>query len=92
MIKKDLVERVAKTTGFSIFQTERTVEAILMAISEGIARDGQVILRRFGTFLARKKKQRMGRNPKTGEPVVVSSRTVTMFHPSKVLKALVNGR
>ena len=95
MTKADLVERVtaqiAQTAGPMISKKDcaRVVDAFLDAIKEAL-RDGKNIeVRGFGTFKIRKRKTRMARNPRTGEPVEVAARPVPVFKPSKELRALV---
>jgi len=44
----------------------------------------------FGSFMVRQKKERVGRNPKTGEEIVIAPRKVLTFKPSKILRDLVN--
>jgi integration host factor subunit alpha len=54
--------------------------------------DGQSVkLSSFGTFMIRAKRERMGRNPKTGEEVPITPRRVLVFRPSQVMKNIVNG-
>ena len=54
--------------------------------------DGQTVkLSSFGTFMVRAKRERMGRNPKTGEEVPITPRRVLVFRPSQVMKNIVNG-
>jgi len=51
-----------------------------------------VKLSSFGTFIVRQKKQRIGRNPKTGTEVPISPRRVVVFKPSAILKQQINGK
>ena len=53
-------------------------------------RNGEAVL--FGSFVVRKKGQRIGRNPKTGKEVPISPRRVMVFKPSAILKQRINGR
>jgi integration host factor subunit alpha len=46
----------------------------------------------FGNFVVRQKKERVGRNPQTGEQIKISARRVLTFRPSQVLKAILNGQ
>ena len=65
------------------------VMAFFEEISAELARGETVKLSGFGVFCLRNKNSRPGRNPKTGQMIPVSARRVVMFHPSHILKALV---
>jgi integration host factor subunit beta len=95
MTKADLVERVtqqiAKTAGPMISKKDcaRVVDAFLDAIKEALQQQQNIEVRGFGTFKIRHRKNRMARNPRTGEPVEVAARPVPVFKPSKELRAMV---
>ena len=59
-------------------------------LSDALVRGEPVKLRNFGTFNLRAKRQRTGRNPKTGVEAVISARRVVTFHPSLALLARIN--
>jgi len=67
-------------------QAADLVESIIDEIVQGLVQDGEVKLQGFGVFAVRKKSQRPGRNPRTGEPADVSSRMSVVFKASPVLK------
>jgi integration host factor subunit beta len=91
MTKADLVEQVtasiARTAGPMISKKDcaRVVDAFLEAVKEAL----NIEVRGFGTFKIRRRKTRMARNPRTGDPVEVAARPVPVFKPSKELRALV---
>jgi len=95
MTKADLVEKVtatiARTAGPMISKKDcaRVVDAFLEAVKSALAEQHNIEIRGFGTFKIRKRKTRMARNPRTGEPVEVAARPVPVFKPSKELKAMV---
>lgn len=95
MTKADLVERVteaiARTSGPMISKKDcaRVVDAFLDAVKQALKDQQNIEVRGFGTFKIRKRKTRMARNPRTGEPVEVAARPVPVFKPSKELRALV---
>ncbi|MGE0355215.1 MAG: HU family DNA-binding protein [Gemmatimonadales bacterium] len=95
MTKADLVERVtesiARTSGPMISKKDcaRVVDAFLDAIKEALKAQHNIEVRGFGTFKIRRRKTRMARNPRTGEPVEVAARPVPVFKPSKELRSLV---
>ncbi|MEM8552528.1 MAG: integration host factor subunit alpha [Pseudomonadota bacterium] len=66
-------------------------DQVLDEIVMGLERDGKVRLASFGTFEVRKKNERVGRNPKTGEEVPIEARSVVTFKASDILKKFVNG-
>lgn len=69
---------------------ERVVAVILGQIGEALADGGRVELRGFGTFSVRKREARIGRNPRTGDPVEVAAKSVPFFKAGKELRARVN--
>jgi integration host factor subunit alpha len=87
----DLSDAVYRTVGLSRAESASLVELMLKEISDCIRRGETVKLSSFGSFVIRKKKQRMGRNPKTGKEAVISARRVLIFKPSAVLKQRING-
>ena len=90
--KADLVEQVADAIGPR--GTKRAcalvVDALLEAVKDALARGDRIELRGFGTFAVRHRKAHPGRNPRTGEPVVVPPRRVPVFKPSKILRSRVD--
>ena len=78
--------------GFSKQISENLIEDFLSTIVLNIKKEKKLKLSKFGTFSIRKKKSRVGRNPKTKESKVISSRDVVLFKPSKEFKDFVNLR
>ena len=91
MTKADLVEQVAEAIGPGVTKKDcaLVVVGFLNAIKLALASGENIEIRGFGTFKVRKRKTRMARNPRTGEPVEVPSRLVPVFKPSKHLRARV---
>ena len=90
LTKKDLVNLVYMQLGFSKQISENLIEDFLSTIIENITSEKKLKLSKFGTFSIRKKKSRIGRNPKTKESKVISSREVVLFKPSKEFKEFIN--
>ena len=90
LTKKDLVNLVYMQLGFSKQISENLIEDFLATIVTNIKQEKKLKLSKFGTFTIRQKKSRIGRNPKTKEVKVISSRDVVLFKPSKELKEYVN--
>ena len=76
--------------GFSKRIRENLLEDIFELVIENIIKYKKVKISKFGTFSLRKKNQRIGRNPKTKETVVISERNVVLFKPSKEFKEYIN--
>ena len=76
--------------GFSKKISETLLEDIFELILLNIIKHKKVKIAKFGTFLLRNKKQRLGRNPKTKETKVISERNVILFRASKELKKYIN--
>jgi integration host factor subunit alpha len=85
-----LSEAVYKTAHFSRIQSAAFVELFLKETTECLERGEAVKLSSFGSFIVRKARQRIGRNPKTGKQVKISARRVVAFKPSAVLKDRIN--
>ena len=90
LTKKDLVNLVYMQLGFSKQISENLIEDFLSTIASNIKEEKKLKLSKFGTFSIRQKKSRIGRNPKTKETKVISSRNVVLFKPSKEFKEFVN--
>jgi len=90
LTKKDLVNLVYMQLGFSKQISENLIEDFLSTIVSNIIHEKKLKLSKFGTFSIRQKKSRIGRNPKTKETKMISSRDVVLFKPSKEFKDFVN--
>ncbi|QGM99125.1 integration host factor subunit alpha [Methylocystis parvus] len=89
--RADLAEAVHHKTGLGRTESAKYVEMVLDEIFETIAAREDVKLSSFGAFLIRAKRERQGRNPKTGEGAKITARLVVSFKPSNVLRARING-
>ena len=92
LTKKDLVNLVYMQIGFSKSISENLINEFFSLIIENLIREKKLKISNFGTFSIRKKKSRIGRNPKTKEAKVISSRDVVLFKPSREFKEFVNLR
>ena len=90
LTKRDLVNLVYMQLGFSKQISENLIEDFLSTIITNIKNEKKLKLSKFGTFSIRQKKSRIGRNPKTKETKVISSRDVVLFKPSNEFKEFVN--
>ena len=78
--------------GFSKNISENLIDDFLSTIAENLKIEKKLKLSKFGTFLIRSKKSRIGRNPKTKEEKTISNRDVVLFKASKEFKDLVNSK
>lgn len=84
--KADIVERVYKEAGFSKKEAADLVDLVFKVIKDTLARGEKVKISGFGNFHLKDKEDRVGRNPQTGDAMMISSRRVLTFKPSQVLK------
>ena len=92
LTKKDLINTVYMQIGFSKNISENLIDDFLSTITENLKIEKKLKLSKFGTFLIRSKKSRIGRNPKTKEQKTISERNVVLFKASKEFKDLVNSK
>ena len=90
LTRADLSEAVHHEVGLSRTESADLVKLVLDTITEALVAGQQVKLSSFGTFNVRAKNARIGRNPKTGQEVPITSRRVLVFRPSQIMKASVN--
>jgi len=86
LTRVDLCEAVYQKVGLSRAESADLVEVVLNTICDKIVDGESVKLSSFGTFHVRSKKERIGRNPKTGEEVPITPRRVMVFKASNVMK------
>lgn len=90
MNKEELVESVAKQSALNKSEANRVVDAVLKVIGESLKKGVDVRLMGFGTFSVKRRKARNGRNPRTGEAVLIPESKVIAFSAGKALKDAVN--
>ena len=93
MTRSELIAKLAYMhRDLSQEQIDGMVTRIFDEITDALARGGRVELRGFGTFSLRKRDERLGRNPRTGEAVQVGSKAVPFFKTGKELRQLINAK
>ena len=92
LTKKEIINSIYMQIGFSKKISENLLEDVLQLILKNIILEKKVKISKFGTFILRKKKERVGRNPKTKETKIISQRNVILFKPSKEFKEFINDR
>ena len=90
LTKKELINTIYMQIGFSKRISENLLEDIMDTIVKNLKTNKQVKISKFGTFTLRNKKKRIGRNPKTKEKKIITSRNVVLFKPSKDFKKFIN--
>ena len=88
--RSTLSEAVFKNVGLSRNESATLVDSVFGEILKSLINGDDVKISSFGTFVVRQKKERIGRNPKTGIEARISSRRVLSFHPSISLRKRVN--
>lgn len=89
MNKSELIEALAAKTDMSKAGASRALQALLETIATTVAKKQDVTLVGFGTFKAVKRAARVGKNPRTGEPLKIAGTTVPKFTPGATFKATV---
>ena len=91
MTKNTLIDQVSEVTQSTKKDAELIVDVVLNSIADALAKGEKVDLRGFGSFQVTGKKERQGRNPRTGETMTIPARNVAVFKPGKELSVRVNG-
>ena len=86
----DLIDEISNNIGLSNLESSKIIEEIFEVILSELANNTDVKISSFGTFAVRYKNSRIGRNPKTGLEVPISSRNVVTFNASNILKSKIN--
>ena len=90
MTKADIVERIYEKVGFSKKEASEVVESIFEIIKARLEQGDKVKISGFGNFVVNHKRPRKGRNPQTGEEIIITGRKVLTFKASQVLKKTIN--
>ena len=85
MMKSQLVDVVSAKTGREKIAVEAIVESVFGAIAEALQANQRVDLRGFGSFVVKQKKERQGRNPRTGEAITIAAKRDASFKAGKEL-------
>lgn len=91
LTKADLVDAVYDNLPFDKQKATAIVEDLIELIKEGLARDEKVMISGFGVFEVKNKNARPGRNPQTGDRIILEPRNVVKFKPSQILRRDLNG-
>jgi integration host factor subunit alpha len=91
LTKAELIDAIAEQNGFTKKQSTETVETILDLIKSSLAAGDDVLISGFGKFCVKNKSVRKGRNPATGEDMLLRPRRVVTFKCSGILREKING-
>jgi integration host factor subunit alpha len=90
MVKADIVEKVCKMIGFPKKESIDLVEQVFETLKEVLETGENIKITGFGNFVVKKKSDRRGRNPQTGENITIGARHILTFKPSTLLKQSIN--
>ena len=90
--RQDLTNAVYERVGLTRADSSEMVELTLKLVADELVKGNSVKLSTFGTLSVIKKRERMGRNPKSGVPAKITARRILTFKPSRQLKKLVAER
>ena len=90
LTKDHLIVAIAQENGFPKKQSTEIVETLLKIIKLGLSSGEDVLISGFGKFCVKEKRDRKGRNPATGEDMMIEARRVVTFHCSGKLRKKIN--
>ena len=91
MNKEELIRTVSPEANTSLENTRKVLDAFVEVVTETVSNGDFVRISGFGTFGVKQRSQRTGRNPKSGEQVIIKARKVPWFSPGQKLKNAVTG-
>jgi integration host factor subunit alpha len=92
MTKVDIAERIQSATGFAKKDSAELLETVFSIMKKTLESGENIKVSGFGNFEVKQKKDRIGRNPQTGESVIIEARRILSFKPSMILKNSINGK
>jgi integration host factor subunit alpha len=92
LTRKELAQAINERMGFSQRSASELVDVVFDKLKKGLLKEEIIKLVQFGTFTVRKKTARVGRNPRTGETMEISKRSMVSFRPSKVVRERLNSK
>jgi integration host factor subunit alpha len=92
LTKADIIDSLYNSTELSKDRSSELIEALLEIIKQKLEQGEDVLISSFGKFYVKEKNPRRGRNPQTGEDLMLGERRVVIFKCSKRLRDRVNGR
>jgi integration host factor subunit alpha len=92
LIKSQIVEEISNKSGFTRKKSADVVETLLEIVKSTLSSGEDVLISGFGKFCVKEKNTRRGRNPATGETMMLASRKVVTFKCSQKLRDQINGK
>ena len=86
MTKSDLIDIINERIGLTKKESAEMLETVFEIIKETLEQKETVKISGFGNFVVKEKSKRIGRNPQTGEEILISKRNVLTFKPSQILR------
>ena len=86
MTKNDIIQNVHDKLGFSKKDSAKMVEHVFEIMKDNLTRGEKIKISGFGSFVVKEKNAQKGRNPQTGEEILISARKVLTFKTSQILK------
>jgi DNA-binding protein HU-beta len=90
MNKTELIEKIASSAEISKVEAARLFNTVIDEITDALSKDQQVAIVGFGTFKVSKRKERIGRNPRTGATIKIAAQKTPRFSAGKLLKQACN--
>ena len=92
MTKADIAEQISQRCALTRKDSQELLDSVLHLVKSTLGSGESIKISGFGSFQVRHKNPRKGRNPQTGDAIILDSRRVITFKCSSVLKSLVNGK
>lgn len=92
LTKADLADAIYATLPVDKQKAAQIVEDYIEIIKDSLEKDGKVMLSGFGSYEVKFKPPRRGRNPQTGDSIILRARKVVKFKPSQLLRRAINGQ
>ena len=90
MTKAELIAQVAAENGLTKAMSHQVLDTLVTAVTQTLKKEGRFALAGLGVFEVTKRAKRKGRNPRTGEPVIIKAHKAVKFKVAKALKDTVN--
>jgi DNA-binding protein HU-beta len=90
MTKAELISQIAKESEITKVHAQKALESIISDVVRSLKKDGRIPIFGFGVFQVVKRPKRKGRNPRSGEPLVIKAHKAVKFKPAKAIKDSIN--
>ena len=91
MTKADIAARIADKLSITRNESAELTDQLFEMMKQVIVAEGKLKIAGFGNFEVKRKQDRRGRNPQTGEEMTITARSILSYHPSVILKNRING-